>query len=57
MKGIYTDKDLCPVCKRRHITYDRMEVTNDNIGVCGKECKEKHDRELELNCNPNNSRF
>ena len=57
MKGIYTDKDLCPVCKRRHITYDRMEVTNDNIGVCGKECKEKHDRELELNCNPINSRF
>ena len=44
MKGIYTDKDLCPVCKKRHITYQNMEITNDGIKVCGNECKEKHNK-------------
>jgi len=48
MKGIYSDKDLCPVCEKRHVTYSNMEITKDDISVCGKECKEKHDKEIEV---------
>ena len=46
MKGIYSDKDLCPVCKKRYITYDTMEITSDKKIVCNKECKEKYEKEL-----------